>query len=328
MPKSYENQYLDIAEQILRDGEESDDRTGVGTYDLFGSPQMTIDLREGLPLLTSKRVAMGAVASELTWMLQGDTNLRYLAQRNNHIWDEWGFVDYLTQTKQPIPEQDSQEWKVQKAAYLEQVLTNDDFMRSFGDLGPIYGKQWRAWQGYDGTTIDQLHNVQTHIRGIDAGDPKRKPFGRRLMVSAWNVAQVDDMALPPCHSLFQFNASNRSNPETGKKYLDMKLYQRSADWFLGVPFNMAQYAFMLSAMAELTDREPRYFHHTFGSAHIYKNHEDQIREQLGRRNDLYEPPTFSFDRKISELDDFQPSDFTGGVKNYKHHPAIKGQVAI
>lgn len=323
MKISAENQYLNYAERILDDGEERTDRTGVGTYELFGAPQMEIDLRDGFPLLTSKRVAMGAVASELAWMMRGDTNLRYLAEHNNHIWDEWPFVSYLKSTKQMIPEQGSEEWKAKKAEYLEQVISDNEFAAQFGELGPVYGRQWRAWDGYNGETYDQLAMAQNQI--------VNNPDSRRIIVSAWNVAQIDEMSksgLPPCHSLFQFNASSATDPETGKKYLDMKLYQRSADWFLGVPFNMAQYAFMLTAMAEVTDRTPRNFYHTFGSAHIYKNHEDQIREQLSRRGELYELPTFEFGHNVKSIDDFTPEDFTGGVKNYQYHPAIKGQVAI
>lgn len=330
----YEQQYLNLAEAILDEGEERGDRTGVGTRELFGE-QMKFDLREGLPVLTSKKVALGAIASELAWMLHGDTNLKYLAEHNNHIWDEWPFVPYLKQTHQEIPTQGSDEWNIKKAAYIDQVIadqplpelsdenTTITFSQKYGDLGPVYGHQWRAWEGYDGEPIDQLHNVQEAIRTED------RSMGRRLIVSAWNAAQIDEMSksgLPPCHTLFQFNASEQTDPETGKKYLDVQLYQRSADWFLGVPFNMVQYSMLLSAMAQTTGRTPRYFTHTFGSAHIYNNHVEQVREQLSRRDDLYPAPQLKLNPNVTDIGDFEAEDFE--VVGYKSHPAIRGQVAI
>lgn len=316
-----ELQYLAIAEQILEEGEPTDDRTGVGTLDLFGEPQMRYDLREEFPLLTSKSVATNAITSELAWMLHGDTKLLYLAERNNHIWDEWPFKAYLKATGQDMPEQGSDEWKTKKTEYLHNIMADTAFAAKFGDLGPIYGHQWRAWEGRNGEPIDQLKIAQDQIRVGKAS--------RRIIVSAWNVGDLEEMSkagLPPCHTLFQFNASNKSDPETGKKYLDMKMYQRSADWFLGVPFNMAQYALMLSAMAQTTGRTPRYLYHTFGSAHIYKNHIEQIKEQLSRQDDLYDTPTLEINPNVKDIGDFEPEDFK--IVNYKHHPAIKGQVAI
>lgn len=322
MRPGYEDQYLDLAERILEEGEVRGDRTGVGTRELFGE-QMKFDLRDEFPALTTKKVALGKVRSELAWMLHGDTNLRYLAEHNNHIWDEWPFVPYLRQTNQNVPEQGGDEWKAKKAAYLERILSDDQFAATYGGLGPIYGHQWRAWDGYDGQPIDQLRNIQEAIRTED------RDMGRRLIVSAWNAAQIDEMSksgLPPCHTLFQFNASEQADPETGKKYLDMQLYQRSADWFLGVPFNMAQYAMMLSAMAQTTDRTPRYFTHTFGSAHIYNNHVDQVEEQLLRRDDLKPAPRLELNPDVKDIGDFQAEDFK--IVGYTSHPAIRGQVAI
>jgi thymidylate synthase len=328
MRPGYEDQYLDLAERILEEGEVRGDRTGVGTRELFGE-QMKFDLREGFPVLTTKKVALGAVASELAWMLHGDTNLRYLAEHNNHIWDEWPFVAYLEELKIPQPPQGSDEWNQLKKAYLDQIIADEKideettFSQKYGDLGPVYGHQWRAWEGYDGEPIDQLRKVQEAIRTED------RSMGRRLIVSAWNAAQIDEMSkrgLPPCHTLFQFNASEQSDPETGKKYLDMQLYQRSADWFLGVPFNMAQYAMMLSAMAQTTDRTPRYFTHTFGSAHIYNNHIDQVEEQLLRRDDLKPAPRLELNPDVKDIGDFQAEDFK--IVGYTSHPAIRGQVAI
>ncbi len=322
MRPGYEDQYLDLAERILEEGEVRGDRTGVGTRELFGE-QMKFDLRDEFPALTTKKIALGNVRSELAWMLHGDTNLRYLAEHNNHIWDEWPFVPYLRQTNQNVPEQGGDEWKAKKAAYIEQILSDDQFAATYGELGPIYGHQWRAWDGYDGQPIDQLRNIQEAIRTED------RDMGRRLIVSAWNAAQIDEMSksgLPPCHTLFQFNASEQADPETGKKYLDMQLYQRSADWFLGVPFNMAQYAMMLSAMAQTTDRTPRYFTHTFGSAHIYNNHVDQVEEQLLRRDNLKPTPRLELNPDVKDIGDFQAEDFK--IVGYTSHPAIRGQVAI
>jgi thymidylate synthase len=322
MRPGYEDQYLDLAERILEEGEVRGDRTGVGTRELFGE-QMKFDLRDEFPALTTKKVALGNVRSELAWMLHGDTNLRYLAEHNNHIWDEWPFVPYLRQTNQNVPEQGGDDRKAKKAAYIEQILSDDQFAATYGELGPIYGHQWRAWDGYDGQPIDQLRNIQEAIRTED------RDMGRRLIVSAWNAAQIDEMSksgLPPCHTLFQFNASEQADPETGKKYLDMQLYQRSADWFLGVPFNMAQYAMMLSAMAQTTDRTPRYFTHTFGSAHIYNNHIDQVEEQLLRRDDLKPAPRLELNPDVKDIGDFQAEDFK--IVGYTSHPAIRGQVAI
>lgn len=316
-----ENQYLDIAETILEEGEPTDDRTGVGTLDYFGEPQMSIDLREEFPLLTTKKVYHSSIRSELTWMMHGDTNLRYLVEHNNRIWDEWPFVSYLKRTGQEIPDQGSEQWTEAMQEYRNKVLADTAFAAAYAELGPVYGHQWRAWQGNDGTIHDQLRTAQDQIRTGKAS--------RRVIVSAWNVGDLDAMSqsgLPPCHTLFQFNASNQTDPETGKKYLDMKLYQRSADWFLGVPFNMAQYALMLSAMAQTTDHAPRKFIHTFGSAHIYKNHVEQVKEQLSRRSELFPPAQLHLNSRITDIGDFEPEDFV--ITNYQSHAAIKGQVAI
>ena len=323
-----EEQYLDYAAEIIECGEPTDDRTGVGTLDYFGEPQMKYDLRKEFPLLTSKFVATKHVRSELVWMLHGDTNLRYLAEHDNHIWDEWPFVSYLRDTHQEIPVQNSAEWNEKKANYIKQIIankaisgTNMNFAEKYGELGPIYGHQWRAWQDYEGNPIDQLANAQNDIRVGNS---------RRIIVSAWNVADLEAMSwtgLPPCHTLFQFNAPNNAiDPDTGKKYLDAKLYQRSADWFLGVPFNMAQYAMLLTAMAQTTDRAPRYLYHTFGSAHIYKNHLAQAAEQLSRRDHLYDTAKLTLNPDIKDIGNFDADDFI--VTDYMHHPSIKAPVAI
>lgn len=315
-----ENQYLDIAETILEEGEPTDDRTGVGTLEWFGEPQMTIDLRKEFPLLTTKKVFYKSVISELTWMLKGHRDLRYLAEHNNRIWDEWPFTNFLEEIGVDKPEQDSPEWNLLMNVYKKTVLANDNFSHDYGDLGPVYGYQWRQWPGMDGKPIDQLGQVQEHLR------TKERKYGRRLIVSAWNVAQLEEMALPACHAFFQFNSSNQTDPETGKPYLDMKMYQRSADWFLGVPFNMAQYAMIQSAMAQTTGHVPRKFIHTFGSAHIYKNHRGQVEEQLSRRGEIYPSAKLELNPDVKDIGDFEPDDFV--IAGYESHPPIKGQVAI
>jgi len=316
-----ELQYLNTGEQILEEGEDRGDRTGVGTREIFGLPQMVHDLRGDLPILTSKKIHLGSVVSELAWMLHGDTNLRYLIEHNNSIWNEWPFVNYLEETGQRMPEQGSPEWKEAMAGYLGQITADDAFADEFGDLGPVYGHQWRAWPGADGRPIDQISTAQQTIR--------ENPMSRRIIVNAWNVGDLKAMersGLPPCHTLFQFSPSTQTSPETGKPYLDMKMYQRSADWFLGVPFNMAQYAILLSLMAHTTDHEPRYFVHTFGHAHIYNNHFEQMKKQLARRDQLFDPPTLNINPDLTDITAFEPSDLE--IVGYQSHSGIKAPVAI
>ena len=306
-----ENQYLSLLAQIRDEGEQKDDRTGVGTRSLFGH-QMRYDLREGFPLLTTKRVALGSIATELCWMLKGDRNIQYLVQRNCNIWNEWPFKAYLRETKQTIPQQGTDEWDSKLAEYVNQIKVDNAFANEFGDLGPVYGYQWRHHP--DGTLngIDQLAQAQDTIR--------HNPSSRRNIVNAWNVAEIDDMSksgLPPCHMMYQFYVTNNGE-------LDMKMYQRSADMFLGVPFNMAQYALLLSMMARTTGTTPREFIHTFGDTHIYNNHSEQVDLQLSR--EPYEPPTLHLNPLVKDIWDFEPEDIR--VEGYQHHPAIRGQVAI
>lgn len=320
MRKTAEQQYLSLLRDIQQNGEDRGDRTGTGTRSLFGE-QMKFDLREGFPLLTSKRVAMGAIAHELIWMLRGDNNLRYLAENNVNIWNEWPFVAYLEKSGQTVPEQGSDEWNERMAAYLEQVKTNDEFAAEHGSLGPVYGYQWRHWHNNEGKEFDQVKKAQDDIRNHGES--------RRIIVSAWNVGELDAMSesgLPPCHMMYQFYSSSVQDPETGKPYLDMKLYQRSGDMFLGVPFNMAQYALLLSMMAQTTDHTPRFFIHTFGDTHIYKNHFNQVEEQLNRENDLYPAPKLVLNQNVKDIGDFTRDDIN--VVGYEHHPAIKAPVAI
>lgn len=261
--------YLELLEDILEHGERQDDRTGVGTLSVFGR-QMRCDLSEGFPLLTTKKVHFKSIAIELLWFLRGETNVRWLQERGVTIWDEWA--------------------------------------DETGDLGPVYGKQWRRWQGPDGTEIDQLSGILDQIR--------TNPSSRRLIVSGWNPADVPNMALPPCHTLYQFNVS--------KGRLSCQLYQRSADMFLGVPFNIASYALLTCMVAQVTGLEPGDFVHTFGDAHIYTNHMDQVREQLSRTPRAL--PRLNLNPERTDLFGFEYEDLT--LEGYDPHPAIRAPVAV
>ena len=254
---------------ILDEGHYKADRTGTGTYSIFGY-QMRFDLQQGFPLLTTKKLHLRSIIYELLWFLRGDTNIQYLHDHNVTIWDEWADEN--------------------------------------GDLGPVYGKQWRSWEAPDGRTIDQITSLIEQI--------KRNPDSRRLMVSAWNPADVDQMALPPCHTMFQFYVSNGE--------LSFQLYQRSADVFLGVPFNIASYALLTMMVAQVCGLKAKDFVHTFGDAHIYSNHVEQAKLQLSR-----EPrplPQMRINPAVDDIFGFQYEDFT--LENYDPHPHIKAEVAV
>ena len=262
-------QYLDLCRQVMTEGSLKTDRTGTGTRSVFGH-QMRFDLSEGFPLLTTKKLHLKSIIYELLWFLQGDTNVRYLQEHGVRIWNEWADEN--------------------------------------GDLGPVYGHQWRSWPDYNGGTIDQIQMILDQI--------KHTPDSRRMLVSAWNVAEVNKMALPPCHSLFQFYVAD------GK--LSLQLYQRSADIFLGVPFNIASYALLLMMVAQVTGLQPGEFIHTLGDAHIYTNHFDQVNLQLTR-----EPrklPTMHLNPEVKDLFCFQYEDFQ--LEGYDPHPHIAGVVAV
>ncbi|WP_373790731.1 thymidylate synthase, partial [Jeotgalibaca porci] len=263
-------QYLELAQKIRDEGVEKSDRTGTGTKSIFGY-QMRFDLQKGFPLLTTKKTAFGLIKSELLWFLKGDTNIRYLLENNNHIWDEWAFERYIKSSDYTGPDMsdfgrrvlEDEDFKIayqeQMALFREKVLTDDAFSAQYGELGNIYGSQWRHWKTSQGETIDQIKDVIQMI--------KTQPDSRRLIVSAWNPEDVPHMALPPCHTLFQFFVAD------GK--LSCQLYQRSADVFLGVPFNIASYALLTHLIANETGLEVGDFVHTFGDAHLYLNHMDQ-----------------------------------------------------
>jgi thymidylate synthase len=262
-------QYLDLMKRVLEKGVEKRDRTGIGTLSIFGY-QMRFDLADGFPLLTTKKLFTKAIVYELLWFLRGDTNVRWLQEHGVRIWDEWADEN--------------------------------------GELGPVYGHQWRSWPAPDGGTIDQIADV--------VADIKRNPDSRRLMVTAWNPADVPNMALPPCHCLFQFYVAD------GR--LSCQLYQRSADIFLGVPFNIASYALLTMMMAQVAGLEPGEFIHSFGDAHLYLNHIDQAREQLSRKP--HPLPTMRINPEVKDIFAFRYQDFR--LENYQAHPHIKAEVAV
>ena len=267
-------QYLDLLDRVLTEGVEKSDRTGTGTLSVFGH-QMRFDLSEGFPIVTTKRVHVRSVVGELLWFLRGDTNVRWLQERGISIWDEWADED--------------------------------------GELGPVYGHQWRSWPTPDGRHVDQVAKVVESIR--------TNPDSRRHIVSAWNVAEVDDMALPPCHTLFQFYVA--PGRDGGRGRLSCQLYQRSADVFLGVPFNIASYALLTEMVAQVCDLEPGDFVHTLGDAHLYLNHLEQARLQLTR-----EPRPLPQLKLASgkQLDDFDLADVE--LVGYDPHPGIKAPIAV
>ncbi|WP_413627335.1 thymidylate synthase [Fructilactobacillus vespulae] len=314
-----EQSYLDLAKFVLENGHKKDDRTGTGTISYFGQ-QMRFNLEEGFPLLTTKNVPFRLIKSELLWFLRGDTNIRYLLQNNNHIWDEWAFKNWVTSDEYTGPDmtdfglrsQNDPEFKEkyleQKKLFCQMILDDENFAKKFGDLGLVYGSQWRKWKTTTGGTIDQIQKVINTI--------KTNPDSRRMIVSAWNPEDVDDVALPPCHTMFQFYVND------GK--LSCQLYQRSADIFLGVPFNIASYALLTNLIAKECNLKPGEFIHTLGDAHIYLNLVDQVKEQLSR--EVYEAPQLWLNPDKESIFDYDMDDIK--IKNYKHHSAIKGSVAV
>jgi thymidylate synthase len=299
-------QYLDFISHIADNGVFKGDRTGTGTHSVFGY-QMRFDLQQGFPLVTTKKVHLKSILHELLWFIKGDTNIRYLVENGVGIWNEWPYQSWLRQTGADQKfKMHSDEWKVGLKEFVERIKTDEDFAQQYGELGPVYGRQWRNFEG-----VDQLSQI------ID--DIKSNPNSRRLIVSAWNPKDIPVMAksgLPPCHSLFQFYVSE------GK--LSCQLYQRSADVFLGVPFNIASYAALTMMVAQVTGLEVGDFVHSFGDAHLYTNHKDQIKEQLSR-----EPlplPTLKINPQVNNLFDFVYDDFE--LVDYQSHSAIRAPVAV
>lgn len=314
-----EQQYLTLAQYVLDHGHQKGDRTGTGTLSTFGY-QMRFDLQKGFPILTTKKVAFGLVKSELLWFLRGDTNIRFLLAHNNHIWDEWAFKKWVESDEYQGPDMTDfgHRWLTdpafkavylaEKKAFCERILADDEFAARYGNLGDVYGAQWRHWQTRRGETIDQIKNV---IEAI-----KTTPDSRRLIVSAWNPEDVPTMALPPCHTLFQFYVND------GK--LSCQLYQRSADIFLGVPFNIASYALLTHLIAKECGLAVGEFIHTLGDAHLYSNHLDQIREQLARP--VHQAPQLILPDQPMQLSEYTPADIQ--LANYEHEAAIKAPVAV
>lgn len=268
-------QYHDLLRHILESGTEKTDRTGTGTKSVFGY-QMRFDLSKGFPMVTTKKLHLRSIIHELLWFLKGETNIAYLKENAVGIWDEWADEN--------------------------------------GELGPVYGKQWRSWEGANGVIVDQVTDLISQI--------KKNPDSRRLIISAWNVAELSKMALMPCHTIFQFYVTPSFGGGRGR--LSCQLYQRSADVFLGVPFNIASYALLTLMIAQVCDLDPGDFVHTFGDVHIYSNHMEQVKLQLSR--DFFPLPTMKLNPAVKDIFQFKFEDFT--LENYQSHPGIKAPVAV
>lgn len=314
-----EQQYLDLCRYVLKEGIRKDDRTGTGTISVFGC-QMRFDLQEGFPLLTTKRVPFRLIVSELLWFLKGDTNLRYLLEHNNHIWDEWGFQKWVESEEYNGPDmtdfgirsQQDEEFKKlyeeQLAVYQQKVLTDNGFAQKFGDLGNVYGKQWRSWEGADGEVYDQIQYIIDEI--------KRNPDSRRLLCNAWSASELKNQQLPPCHYAFQFYVAE------GK--LSCMFNMRSNDVFLGLPFNIASYALLTHLIAHECGLEVGELIYTGADVHIYSNHIEQVEKQLQR-----EPrplPQVKLNPEVKSVFDFTMEDIE--LIGYDPHGPIKAPVAV
>ncbi|MBQ5151740.1 thymidylate synthase [Macrococcoides caseolyticum] len=314
---SFDLEYHNLLKLILETGKDKDDRTNTGTLSVFGH-QMRFDLSKGFPLLTTKKVSFKLVATELIWFIRGDTNIRYLLEYNNNIWNEWAFLKWIESDEYMGPDMTdfghralrdaefNEQYREQLNIFKEKILTDDDFMQRYGDLGNVYGKQWRQFETKDRVT-DQLKEVIEQI--------KLNPHSRRHIVSAWNPGEIESMALPPCHTMFQFYVNDNK--------LSCQLYQRSADVFLGVPFNIASYSLLTHLVARECGLEVGEFIHSMGDAHIYSNHIEAVETQLMRSS--YEAPKLQINSNKDifniEYEDLEIIDYTA-------HPAIKAPIAV
>lgn len=340
-------QYKKLITAILRKGTVKKDRTGVGTVSIFGH-QMRFNLQEGFPLVTTKKTHVKAIIHELLWFIKGDTNIQYLVKNGVHIWNEWPFQAYLKslniENKYP---KYSPEWEAHLQEFVEKISTQDAFAQRWGYLGPVYGKQWRKWRTVDGAEMDQLEEIIQTLQ--------KSPDSRRMIVTAWNPGEVSEMALPPCHTLFQFYTEEMDWPERLKiadqytreqffeidpsvskihealdglgiprRKLSCQLYQRSADVFLGVPFNIASYALLTMMIAQVTYMAPGEFIWTGGDCHLYQNHLKQAQEVLSRTEKHL--PVMRLDTDVRDINDFEYGSFK--LEGYEPHPPIKAPVAV
>lgn len=311
-------QYLDVLQKVMDEGVDKKDRTGTGTKSIFGH-QMRFDLSKGFPLVTTKKTAFRLIVSELLWFLKGDTNVQTLIREKNPIWDEWAFEKWVKSEEYQGPDMTDfgrralvddafrKQYVEEMQRFKEKVVADDTFAATYGELGPVYGKQWRSWVGPNGQVIDQIEQVIHQL--------KTNPDSRRMIVTAWNPAEVEDMALPPCHMMFQFYVAE------GK--LSCQLYQRSADLFLGVPFNIASYALLIHLIAREIGLDVGEFVHTLGDTHIYSNHFEQVNEQLSREPKAL--PQIEI-KETKSIFDLTTADIS--LVNYESHPAIKAPVAV
>lgn len=297
-------QYQNLIKDILKNGvKEENERTGTGTVKVFGR-QLRFDLSDGFPLLTTKKMYLKGIIHELLWFIGGGTNIRPLVKNNVNIWNEWPYQRYLEDKglEKKYPKY-SEEWKERMNEFVEKIKEDKKFAEKYGELGPVYGKQWRDFDGFD-----QLEWVIDEI--------KTNPGNRRLIVNAWNANLVDRMALPPCHVMYQFGVI--------KDKLNLHMYQRSVDTFLGLPFNIASYALLLMMVAQVTDHQPGDLIMSLGDTHLYINHLDQAKEILKRKP--YKLPKMGIDPKVKDIEKFKFEDFK--LKNYKHHPPIKAPISV
>lgn len=299
-----EQGYLNLLKDVLKNGTYKDDRTNTGTNSVFGR-QLRFDLSKGFPLLTTKKVFLKGIIHELLWFLQGSSNIKYLVDNGVHIWDDWPYKHYREAQK-------SSKNILSQHDFIANIKENKAFAKKWGELGPVYGVQWRHWKTPDGKAVDQIADVIDQI--------KKNPFSRRLIVTAWNPAEIGDIVkqggLPPCHTLFQFYVVNNK--------LSCQLYMRSNDLFLGAPFNIASYSLLTMMIAQVTGLGLGEYIHTMADAHLYSNHFEQAKLQIAR--DIRPMPTMKLNPAVTDINNFQFSDFT--LENYDPHPAIKAPVAV